>query len=155
MRRFPIGIAVAVLLVAAAALMQGRTLAVAGVAPNLILLTLLISGFFIDSPAVYIALTLLASVLARATPSVFDPVSASVFVVGVLGFFAERRLVWPSFVGTVMLSAGATVAAYLLVQPSFLWTSFGAFAGELLYNVVVGLVLFAAYKFFFGDTVRR
>lgn len=143
------------LIIAAAALSHAPWLRVSGIAPNLVLVTLIVIALLTDNVAWYGLLLLLAATLARFTPTLFDPVAVVTIVVAAAAFWFKRRMVWPGSIGITILAASGTVATYLLLSPSFIWQYPGVVFFELVYNVIIGIVLFEVMHFFFGRYIRE
>lgn len=153
--RTKLGITAIAIVVLAASLMQAGTLRVYGLAPNVVLVALVVFSLFSENAVFYLLLTLIASLFVRATPVIFDGLAVATFLVGVLAFLIERWLVWPGPVGVAILTAGGTALTYAIIEPSFIWTHGWLLLAETLYNVALGLALFEVVQFFFGRALRR
>ena len=138
-----------------AALMHSGALRISGVAPNLVLVALVVFSFFSENILFFVVLTLFAGVLVRATPTVFDPLATVTTVLALLVFLLERRVVWPGLLGTAIMVGLTTLLTYLAIDPGFLWQHFGLVTAELLYNIAIGLVLFELVNWLVGRSVRN
>lgn len=146
--RLPL-ISVAVLLVAAA--LSYRPILVAGpIQPNLILVSLIVLGFFTRSAGFFTLIAALAATLARQTPAFFDSVAIGVTVGGFLAFFVKQHAVWPDRMGVGLLIALGTLGMHLVVGPAFIVEHTGAFFLELLAAVVIALALFEVLSLVLG-----
>lgn len=152
--RFKLGVFALVVVVAAAALMQRSTLSIAGIAPNLLLVSLIIFSFFSENAVFYAALVFVGVLFGRASPAVFDPFAFTTAGLCLGVFWLQQRMVWPGLISAGTITAIATVLTYIVLSPAFLWQHSGILLAELLYNVVLGLVLFEVIQFFFGRKFR-
>ena len=143
-----------ILVAVAAACGQTGVLRIAGVAPNALLVTLVVLSFFCENLPFYLLLVFFAVLIGRVTPTFFDPVATVTAFLALLVFWLERRLVWPGLIGVVIMVGITTFLTYLFLSPAMLIQHFGILAGELVYNVGVGLLLFEALRLVFGQRAR-
>ncbi len=153
--RSKLGVLAFALVIICAALMQHDALRIAGIAPNLILVTLIVFSSFTENPLFYAVLVLVGTVFGRATPVVFDSLAVATAVLCFAVFWLQRRMVWPGLVGTGISVTIATVLTYAFLAPRFLWQHPGIWLLELAYNVMLSLVLFEVLRFFFGSKIRN
>ena len=153
--RAKLGIIAFVTILIAAALMHSGLTRVFGIAPNLVLVSLVVFSFFSDNILFFALLTILGSILVRATPAIFDPLATVTTVLALLVFIFERRMVWPGSVGTAIMVGITTVLTYAFINLSFLASHFGLVLAELVYNVVIGLILFECVHLVIGRRMRN
>ena len=153
--RAKLGVVAFAAILLGAALMHSGALRISGVAPNLVLVALVVFSFFSENILFFVVLTLFAGILVRATPAVFDPLATITTMLALLVFLLERRIVWPGLLGTAAMVGLTTLLTYLIIAPGFLLQHPGLIAAELLYNVGIGLVLFEAVNLLVGRSVRN
>ena len=141
--------------IVAAALMQNGALRVLGVAPHAVLAALVAISFFTENGIFYGLVVLIGALFARSSNALFDPVAVSLIISACLIFWLGRRLVWPGIVGVILLSAVGTMAAYLYIEPAFIWQHPGVLFAEMLYTLLMAIGIFEALRFFFAHAVRR
>lgn len=133
---------IAVILVAASGSLQTNgLLAINGIRPNLVLVTLLVSAFLVDSLALYALLTLLASITVSVAPG-FSLESLAIALIGFLVFFLRKRMVWSGLWGSAIVILFGTIATYAIVSPWFLYQNPAVVLFETVYNMVLGFILY-------------
>ncbi len=147
-------ITAAIIVVLAAVLMQTQSLRIAGASANFVLVALIVLGFFTDNFAFYAVCVLLATLLVRFSPLVIDPLAVVTAALALVAFWIERRLMWQGMIGIIITVITATLGAYILLEPQFIWQEPGLLAAELVYNVVVGVLLFEVLQWLFGRRIR-
>lgn len=142
-------VATIVLLLAAVA--SYRPILVAGpIQPNLLLVAVIVLGFFTRSIGFFTLLIAFAALLARQTPVFFDSIALGVAVGGLLAFLVKQHVVWPDRLGVSLLVALGTTALYCVVAPRFITGHFGAFILEVFAGILVALALFELLSFILG-----
>lgn len=142
------------LVVVAGALMQVSALRIFGVAPNLLLVCLIVCSFFTEQIVFFTFLMLCASLSVRTTGAAFNQLSIATAVFALVVFWLQRRLVVRGFLGVSLLIGFLTPCVYLVIQPTFLWQYPGVVMSEIVYNAVVGFILFEITDRFFGKGIR-
>lgn len=143
-----------VMVMVASALMFSGALRINGIAPNAVLVVLIVVSFFSENTLFYILLALVGALFVRATPTIFDPLAVATTILALLVFFLQRRMVWPGMLGTILTVGATTILLYVGIAPGFLWQHPGLVGLELVYNVVIGLVVFEVFNVFFGRRLR-
>lgn len=139
-----------IVLIFSAALSYRPIFSVGPIQPNLILISLIVLGFFTRSVGFFILLAALSSILARQTPVLFDSISVGVSIGGFLAFFVKQRAVWPDRMGVGLLVALGTLAMHAVVGPSFIFNHPGALVLEILAAIVFALALFELLSVLLG-----
>jgi len=143
------------LILLSGALMQVSALRIYGVAPNLILVSLVVCSFFTEEPVFFTLLVLAASWIVRVTPTIFDPLAAVTLLIGLAVFWIQRRMVVRGLFGVSLILGISTVAVYAWVNPSFIWLHPGEVLWELIYNLILGFALFEIADRVLGREMRR
>ncbi len=136
------------------ALMQASVLRVYGIAPSLVLVCLVVCSFFTESIGFYALLVILAGWSVRVTPVLFDGVALATTALAFGVFWLQRRIVVKGLIGVSLLIGFTTIVMYAMIQPSFLVRHPGLMMGELLYNLLIGFVLFEIADRAFGRKSR-
>lgn len=153
--RTKVGIIASVLVLVAAALMQHASLRIGGIAPNVLLVSLIVISFYVEQVFWYAGLVIVAAALVRTSPVFFDPVALTTIALALIVFFLQRRMVWPGLVAASLLTCGATIATYLCIEPYFIWQHTGVLIGELVYNVGISIIVFEVLRLLVGASSRR
>lgn len=142
---------VAIILLLLATALSYRPILVAGpIQPNLLLICLIVLGFFTRSIGFFTLLMALAATLARQTPVFFDALALGVAFGGLLAFVVKQRAVWPDRLGVSLLVALGTLGMHCVVGPSFITQHFGAFVLEVLAGILLALALFELLSLILG-----
>ncbi len=137
-------------IVLASALSRMPILTIGPVQPNLVLIVLLVTGFFTGNAFFFGLLVALAAMLVRQTPVLFDVFSVGTAVSAFAAFFIKQHVVWPDRLGVVLLIICATFFLHLIVAPGFILAHFGMFALEVVLSIVIGLILFELFSLVVG-----
>lgn len=112
-----------------------------GIKPNLILIVLIVFGFFTENFIFFLILTLLGSIGIKFMPGLgLDAVAIA--VVALCAFIVKSRAVSGGLLGVTILLALGTFGTYLIVSPGFFYNHFLVVLIEAVYNVVLGAILF-------------
>jgi hypothetical protein len=143
------------LVILSSALMQAQVLRIGGVTPNVLLVSLIVIGFFSENVIFYTLVVLVGALFGRATPIVLDPYALATTGIVLAAFIFGQKMVWPSLFGVGSIVSIATVLTYLLVSPQTLWGHPEMWLLELVYNIGIGLLMFEIMRLRFGNNIRR
>lgn len=143
-------VAVLTLLVIASVLTQHGSLRINGVAPNIFLVILIVVAYGTENALFYLLVLFFALPLARTTPLLFDPVASTIVALGAVVFFGVRRVISHSLLGALCSIFVGTIITYVILQPSFLLAYPMILLGELMYNLILGTLLFYGMTRLFG-----
>lgn len=136
------GFIVAVILVVLAGLIQNtNALTFWGVKPNLTLVLLITLTFFLGETISYLLLLFLVVVILKRGGG-FDAGVLALTVLALASFWFSRKLPGQAFLNNIFLLAAGTLAFYLLTDFRFLGSDFLAVLEEMVYNVILGIVIF-------------
>ena len=143
--------------VTAAILQQLPGLQLAGVRPNWTLVALLLAGFLVRDWVEYLLLVAAPAPLLNVWGSHPQTLAAAALAATAVAAKLLRSILpWQSFLNYLLLVALATPAFYLLIDRAFLISRSPLFFQELLYNLILGAVLFlAATRFYHKKTGIR
>lgn len=120
--------------------------------PNLMLVFLIASSFFIPSLFIYLGLVLLSGILAGFR----NGLELERIVLGLLGiwsFSLGRFLGWKLIYNNFFLIGISTPTFYLLTNPAFILSNWSIVLVELVYNLILGAVVFKVFeKVIYGQT---
>jgi hypothetical protein len=122
-----------------ASLVQFLDVTLFGIAPNAVLVVLVVAALYLRDIWHELFLVACASFLLKFSP-VADHEILAFFVVGLLMTAIVRKLPWHIFVNGIFLITGATLAMYALIDPSSIPSLM--FVKELSYNIILMYVLY-------------
>ncbi len=116
-----------------------------GIKPNLLLVALIALSFFLTDLFIYAGFIMLAIILL--TISGGCCLDSTVFAAIVFAApFIGRRLHWQPLLNNLLLVGAGTFLFYLSASPVFLITNWMLVIGELIYNLVMGWILFEVFE---------
>lgn len=122
-----------------ASLVQFLDVSFLGVAPNAVLVILVLAVLFLRDIWYELFLLACASFLLKFSP-IADHEILVFFIVGLLMISMVRKLPWHIFVNGIFLIASATLAMYTFIDPSSILSLM--FVKELSYNGILMYVLY-------------
>ncbi len=128
-------------LIFAATLQNGSFLFAFGIKPNLVLVLLAIFVFFVQQLFPYAILVLIGATFLRFAPG-FGWEVAVLTLVGLLFYYVRDRFLSSGLIGSLVFTLFGTLLFYLLLEPAFLYHEGVVVAKELLYNGLLGAILF-------------
>jgi hypothetical protein len=137
-------------LVLAAVLVRVPVFTIGSVQPNLVLVVLITSSFFTGNGAFFALLVALGTILARATPQIFDPFAIGIALAAGISFIIKKHAVWPNRLGVIILIALGSFITYLVVAPVFVIAHPFAFLFEVFANIILSVILFEIFTFIAG-----
>ena len=137
---------VLLLIVLSAVLLQNTGfLNVYGVKPNLVMAVLISISFFAADLASYIFLAVAALVGLKFRAG-FEIESLIIIGLSRASFVMGRRLQWKPFINNAVLIGVGTILFYLLAAPGFIASNLPMVLGELVYNVILGTIIFKIFE---------
>jgi len=141
-----------ILVATAAILQQIPWLQFAGVRPNWTLAALLLAIFLVRGWVEYLVLVVAAAALLLPLPNQlliseinsWGGAAAALAATAVAAYLIRQILPWQSFLNYLLLVVLGTAGFYLLLDRAFLISRGPLFFQELLYNLILGAVLFIA-----------
>ena len=135
-----------VLLVIAVGLAQSAGfLNILNVKPNALLALLIAASFFVENAGLYLFLVLLADAFLK-SHTVLEPELLIFSGLAVAGYWLGRHLRWWPVLNNLILVAASTVLFYLIAGPGFILASWNIVLGEVIYNMVLGAILFKIFN---------
>jgi len=122
--------------------------------PNLVFVTLAALAFFISSAPFYALLAVFADVIIRFHPF-FDRVDFAFLVVVLASYWLSDRLPSKPFVNYVMIVTFGTFLFYLIAAPSFILKAPFSVFFEVVYNNIVGFIIFLIFQSIFKNVSTR
>ena len=129
------------LLVVSAVLQKIGALALLGVRPNPTLALLIAAAFFLRHPFWYFGLVILQYALLKNAPYLDWPALALAALL-LVNFWLVKILPWQALFSLFLLTAATTMAFFAMINFSFITRNPSLLTGEVLYNVVLGLVFY-------------
>ena len=123
---------------------QAQGISIFSIKPNLALLTLAVAAFFISSIWEGLLFISLAALILKFSP-VFEKEILFFWLIGAAIVIAQKYLPWHNLYGLAFFVGFGTFAFYFLTAPSLIISTI--FAGELVLNLIVGLLIFAPFHF--------
>lgn len=146
---------VAALFLTLAALLQNTSaLNILGIKPNLTLVVLITLSFFVGELVTYSILLLLMGLLLRVGGG-FEPTILALTILALLVFGLGRHLAGKPFFNNIFLVAAGTLAFYVLADFRFLARDFLGVLGEMVYNVILGVIIFLLARRFLKNAESR
>jgi|GEM_PF-1621775 len=137
-----------IVLFIAATLQSTGLLAIFGVKPNLMLVLLATFVFFVPHLFLYGILALCAAGFISFTPGINWESGALLIIALVFFYVRDRFLVAGLFANVVFIVLG-TIAFYLFISPGLLYHEAGVALKEIVYNALLGAVLFGVTRFIY------
>lgn len=144
----PIFIYALAALVVGATLQSGEYLTIAGVKPNLMLVLLAVFSLYATHFFPFGILAVSGVFMIDFSPGVSWDMGA-LLLVALLFFYARNRFLAPGLLATILFSVLGTVLFYLLISPSLLYDGVAILAKELVYNGLLGVLLFTVAGFIY------
>lgn len=113
--------------------------------PNLVLVFLIAISFFIPNFLTYLGLVLVGLILIAFRPG-FEPEAAVLGLLAVLSFSLVRFLNLQMVYNNFLLIGASTLLFYLLTAPSFILQNPLLVFGEMVYNLVLGVIFFRIFE---------
>lgn len=141
-----LSLAAVLLIVIAAGLAQNTGLFILyGIKPDLLLSALIALSFFLSDIFLYGGFIVLAIIfLTLSGNCCFDSTAFALIVFAAP--FIGRRFHWQPLFNNLFLIGAGTILFYLLASPTFLITNWTLVMGELIYNLVMGWILFRIFE---------
>lgn len=136
-----------IVVLVASVLMSRPIITVAGAAPQLLLISVVVLGFFIRNIIPYMFLAVSASVFARQTSSFFDAYAYAFLSVALIIFVLKERLVWPDRLGVTVMSVISVLLLHLFLEPHFILSEPVLFIIELVASGVIAILLFEGLSY--------
>ncbi len=124
-----------------------------GIKPNLALASLVSVSFFAADLASYIFLVVAALIGLKFRAS-FEVDSLIMAGLSLASFVMGRRLQWKPIINNILLIGGGTILFYLLASPGFIAANSQIVIGELVYNVVLGTIIFKIFEEWSHDKIN-
>lgn len=117
--------------------------------PNVSLVVLIVTAFFITNSLNYLILVLIAGVFLRFEPGL-DLANIVFTMIALASFLAIKKMPGQPFLINLFLIALSTFVFYLVLDWRFLAGEAFIVGGEMVYNVILGSILFAFFDKFLG-----
>lgn len=116
---------------------------VTGIRANFVMVLLIVLSFISESFLEYLWLVVLGLFTLKFTAG-FDGALVGVALIALAAFWLGREMPWQWLMNNTILIIVGALAVYLLGQPSFLLDRWLVVAGEIIYNLIIGTLLFFA-----------
>ena len=116
-------------------------LSVLSIKPNIILALLAALIFFTDDFIFYFILTASGLLFLKIEPMPDWPILVLAAVL-LAGYWLARILPWQKIFNLFLIIVGATVIFYAIISWQFIFSHSTLFVGEILYNLILGLVFY-------------
>lgn len=126
-------------LIAGAYVQYARIAQVGGVNPNIVMVLAIAYMFFLADTVVASVLILSAALLVKWEPGMSYALAGFMGVL-FLVWMLKKNIRWQPLVGVSVLTAGATALLALVVDPYFPISHPGIVAGEVVYNMALGVL---------------
>lgn len=136
-----------IILVVAAAWIQGANFYLFGVKPNWVLTILIVSAFMVSDFWLYAVLVFLGAATLRFQP-VFSWELVALVVMALALFWAARYLPLKEAINFIILLTVAPPLFYLLTAPRLLYLRPGILLLEIVYNFILGFVFILIFKYY-------
>lgn len=115
-----------------------------GIKPNLLLTAVIALSFFVSDFLIYSSFVIMGAILLAFTGGFWA--EQLIFAALALAIFPIcRYLRWQPIFNNLLLIGAGTILFYLLSSPTFLMTNWLFVAGELVYNLVWGVIFFELF----------
>ncbi len=132
---------ISVLILVMGILQNTDLLLIAGVKPNLLLVLMIALAFFVEDAWLY-GFYILECVALLASGGLFAPEIVTFVLLLLAAAWVSARWHTQAILTAGLVFAASTVFFYIFSEPTYLLSSPGLIGIELVYNVVVGLLLF-------------
>lgn len=120
-------------------------LMIAGVKPNLLLAALIAIAFFVEDVWLFSFFILLSDILLKVRGFLVPEILVFTLLAMTAAWAAARWHTQP-ILNNAFLIAIFTVLFYVLTSPSYLVAHFGLLVIELIYNLVIGVIVFNLFN---------
>ncbi len=131
------------LVVLAGFFQQWPLLAVNGIRANFVMVLLIALAFIPDKFYEYLWFVVLGLFILK-FQSGFDGALLGVGLITIAAFWLGREMPWHWIVNNTALVVAGTLVVYILAKPSFILSNWLVVLGEIIYNVIIGTLLFFA-----------
>ncbi|TSC88907.1 MAG: hypothetical protein G01um10143_804 [Parcubacteria group bacterium Gr01-1014_3] len=124
---------------------QWPLLAVHGIRANFVMVLLIALSFLPDKFYEYLWFIVLGLFFLK-FQSGFDGALLGTGLIAIAAFWLGREMPWNWIFNNTVLIVVGTLATYILAKPSFIIGSWLVVLGEIIYNVIIGTLLFFAFS---------
>ncbi len=116
-----------------------------GIRPNFTLVILIVLSFLFDQFIPYIWLVLLGLFTLKFQAG-FDGGLLGVGLISISAYWLSREMPWKRIYNNSVLIVAGTIVSYVLAKPSFLSGFWLVVVGEIIYNLIIGSLLFLVFS---------
>lgn len=131
------------LVVFAGLIQQSGWFAVNGIRANFVMVLLIVLSFLPEKFIEYLWLVTLGLFFLK-FQSGFDGGLLGVALISIAAFWLGREMPWQWAMNNTILIFAGTFAVYILARPSFILDHWLVVLGEIIYNLIIGTLLFFA-----------